>query len=177
MPKPIYILVAIILFNFTNLNGQINTSNRFYKNYHPTRIFSLEVNSTIGLGKTQNNFMLFNTQYSFYQKPNYFFSLKSGIGMGYLKNSFGKLVAADIPINLIFATGKNAHFFETSFGTSFILGYSLANGFQAIPFIVQTFGYRYQIAGKVFLNPYLAMLFHPNLGFSPSIGIGVGYDY
>ncbi len=177
MPKSLYITFIIFCLSMTFLKGQINSSGRFYKNYHPTRIFSLEVNSTIGIGKTQNNFMLFNTQYSFYQKPNYFFSLKSGIGMGYVKNSFGKLVSADIPVNLIFATGKNPHFFETSFGTSFVVGYSLANGFQVIPFIVQTLGYRYQIAGKVFLNPYLAILFHPNLGFSPSLGIGVGYDY
>jgi hypothetical protein len=157
--------------------AQLNSSHKFFESYHPARIFSVEISTTFGVGKSQNTFLFFDTQYALWQRPQQFLSLKTGGGVGFMRNNFGKLASFGMPLQLVYAIGKNGHFFESSMGCRFILGYSLAEGFQVVPFIMPTVGYRYQIPKEVFFNFYGSVQYHPNLGFSPLIGVGVGYDY
>ncbi len=168
--------LSLLLFYSFSVKGQLNTSSQFYKNYHPTRIFSVELSSTVGIGP-QNTSLFFNTQYAIWQRPEQFLSLKTGVGVGFMRNSFGKMASLGMPLQLVYAVGKNGHFFETTFGGRFLLGFSLAEGIQVIPFAIQSIGYRYQIPKEVFFNVFTAVQYHPNLGFSPMLGIGVGYDY
>jgi hypothetical protein len=159
------------------LNAQFSETDKFFKNFHPIRIFSVEVSSTIAIGSTQSIFLYFDNQYTLYQKPQEFISLKTGIGLGYMQSSFGKLATLGLPLQLIYAIGKNGHFFETSLGGRLNFGFSLGTNIQVIPFLIPTIGYRYQIPRKVYFNVYSAVQYHPNFGISPFLGLGVGYDY
>jgi hypothetical protein len=170
-------LAGFILLTCFSANAQINSSSRFYKNYHPTRIFSVELSSTLRIGPQQNTTLFLNTQYALWQKPEQFLSLKTGVGVGFMRNSFGKMAAIGMPLQLVYAVGKNGHFFEITSGARFMLGFSLPEGLQVVPFAMQTIGYRYQIPKEVFFNVFAALQYHPNLGFSPMLGIAVGYDY
>jgi hypothetical protein len=172
----LYLFLILSLF-LSETKAQLNSSHKFFESFHPGRIFSVEISSTFGVGKSQNTFLFFDTQYSLWQRPLQFLTLNTGGGVGFMRNNFGKLASFGMPLQLVYAVGKNGHFFETSMGCRFILGYSLAEGFQVVPFIMPTIGYRYQIPKEVFFNFYGAVQYHPNLGFSPLIGVGVGYDY
>lgn len=172
----VFILFISTMF-LLSAKAQLSDSYKFVKNFHPNRIFSVELSTTFGIGKSQNTFLFFDTQYSLWQRPSQLLTLKTGGGLGFMRNNFGKLASFGLPIQLVYAVGKQGHFFEGSVGSRFILGYSLAEGFQIVPFLMPTIGYRYQIPKEVFFNFYCAVQYHPNLGFSPLIGVGVGYDY
>ena len=178
MLKIFKIISFFLIFASTaDLYAQYKEASKFYKNFHPPRIFSVEVSSTIAIGQSQSIFLFFDNQFTLYQKPQEFISLKTGIGLGYMRNSFGKLATLALPLQLIYAIGKNGHFFETSLGGRLNFGFSLGSNLQVVPFLVPTIGYRYQIPGKVFFTFYSAVQYHPNLGISPFLGLGVGYDY
>ncbi len=174
-----YSAVFLLLFSMflSETKAQLNSSHKFFESFHPSRIFSVEVSTTFGIGKSQNTFLLFNTQYSLWQRPKQFLMLKTGGGVGFMRNNFGKLVSFGMPLHLLYSIGNNGHFFESSLGCRFVLGYSLAEGFQVVPAIMPTIGYRYQIPKEVFFNFYTSIQYHPNLGFSPLVGVGVGYDF
>ena len=174
--KIILILLSYFVFLHT-ANSQLNSSHKFFESFHPARIFSVEISTTFGVGKSQNTFLFFDTQYSLWQRPQQFLTLKTGGGVGFMRNNFGKLVSFGMPLQLVYAIGKKGHFFFLFMGCRFVLCYSLAEGFQVVPFIMPTIGYRYQIPKEVFFNFYGSVQYHPNLGFSPLIGVGVGYDY
>ncbi len=178
MKYALYILMwAFLIKHASFVSAQLVSSHRFFDNYHPNRIFSVELSSTLGIGNSQNTFLFFDTQYSLWQRPKQFLYLKTGGGLGFMRNNFGKLASLGLPLQLVYAAGKNAHFFEASLGSRVILGFSLAEGLQIVPFLMPTIGYRYQIPKEVFFNFYTAVQYHPNLGFAPLIGVGVGYDY
>jgi len=178
MKSLIYIVfLGLLLCQSFALLAQIGEPKLPNHNFHPARIFSVEVLTTIGLGRSQNTFLCFDNQYALWQRPKQFLSLKTGVGMGFMRNDYGKLASLAMPLQLLYACGKKGHFFEASMGARFIVGFSLSEGIQVVPFITPTIGYRFQIPRQVFFTSYTGLQYHPNLGISPFVGIGVGYDY
>ena len=145
--------------------------------YHPQRIFSVELLSTLGFGAAQNSFMYFNTQYSLWQRPYQQINIQGGMGLGFMYNSYGRMPALSLPLRLFYAYGQQGHFIEWGIGANFDFGYSLPDGGHFIPQTVSSLGYRYQIPEKVFFHAYLGLQYHHKLNVSPLIGIAVGYDY
>ena len=106
-------LLLLMLF-LPGVKAQLNSSHKFFERYHPARIFSIEISTTFGVGKSQNTFLFFDTQYALWQRPQQFLSLKTGGGVGFMRNNFGKLASFGMPLQLVYAIGKNGHFFESS---------------------------------------------------------------
>lgn len=178
MKTLIYIaFVGLFLCQTLSLSAQYEEPKSLHRNFHPARIFSVEVLTTVGIGRSHNTFLCFDNQYALWQRPQQFISLKTGVGMGFMRNDYGKLASLAMPLQLIYAAGKKGHFFEASMGARFIVGFSLSEGIQVVPFITPTLGYRFQIPRQVFFSSYAGLQYHPNLGISPFIGLGVGYDY
>lgn len=178
MKRYIYLIVGLLLILFIqSAKAQVEEPNAFHRKFHPNRIFSLDMSSTFGMGKSGSTFLFFDNQYSLWQRPHQFLMIKTGIGVGFMRNDFGKLASVGSPLALVYGVGKKSHFFEASMGGRFIVGFSLTEGFQVVPFLMPTVGYRYQIPKEVYFHAYAAMQYHPNLGFAPILGIGVGYDY
>jgi hypothetical protein len=175
----IYIYLVIGLLTLLSQNGQaqFDEPSSFQRNFHPTKIFSVDVSSTMGIGNSGSTFLFFDNQFSLWQRPKQFLMLKTGIGVGFMRNDFGKLASVGSPLALVYCAGKKSHYFEASMGGRFIVGFSMTEGFQVVPFLMPSVGYRYQIPKEVYFHTYVAMQYHPNLGFAPILGIGVGYDY
>jgi len=158
--------------------AQYSAPTSLNQDFHPTRIFSVEISSTIGIGQAQGTLMFFNNQYSIWQRPKQFLNIQTGIGAGFMSNDFGKLLTFGAPLGLVYVLGgQRGHYFEMNIGTRFLVGFSLAEGFQVVPLFTPSIGYRYQIPGEVFFHVFSAIQYHSNLGVVPFVGIGVGYDY
>jgi len=167
----------ILIFWVFSLKAQYEVAERKRPQYHPQRLFSVELVSTVGLGPSQSSFMYFNTQYSLWQRPLQQLNLQTGVGLGFMQNNYGKMVAMSVPLRLLYAYGSRGHFIEAGLGANVNLGYSLADGGNFVPVALPSLGYRYQIPGTVFFHAYLGLQYHSKLGASPLIGIAVGYDY
>lgn len=176
--KPHFYLILFLLSSLSiQLSAQYEDPNSFQRAFHPNRIFSVEVTTTLGIGKASSTFLNFNTQYSLWQRPHQFINLQTGLGLGFMRNDYGKLASLSAPLGILYAYGKKGHFFEGALATRFNIGFSLAEGFQVVPFLTPTIGYRFQIPKEVYFHAQAGLQYHPNLGFAPLIGIGVGYDY
>lgn len=172
------ILYSLMLFFWAfSAVAQYQPLDNHQVKYHPKRLFSVELSSTVGLGEAQNSSIYFNTQYNLWQRPFQQLNLQIGAGLGVMHNNYGRMLALSSPWRLFYAYGKQGHFLELGLGASFSLGYSLTEGTHFIPIALPSLGYRYQIPQKVFFQAYLSWQYHPDLGASPLIGIAVGYDY
>ncbi len=169
--------IIILLLTNTQLWAQYEDPSSFQRAFHPNRIFSVEVTTTMGVGTASSTFLNFNTQYALWQRPYQFINLQTGIGAGFMRNDYGKLASFSVPLGLVYGYGKKGHFFEAALGPRFNVGFSLAEGMQVVPFLMPTLGYRYQIPKEVYFHFQAGMQYHPNLGVAPLVGIGVGYDY
>lgn len=169
-------LFCFTVFLLSYINAQEIDPSKKVK-FHPEKFFAIELYSTIGLGKSSNTFIQLSHYYTFSQKKNSYLDFKTGIGVGYMNNFFGKLVTLTLPLDLEYCYGKRGHYLETGVGGRLNFGFSLAQGVQVIPLIHPYLGYRYQVMGQVFFKTNLGFQYHPNLGFSPIIQAGIGYDY
>jgi len=167
----------LLIFWACSLQAQYEPAEHSRLNYHPRRVFSVELVSTFNVGPSQSSFMYFNTQYSLWQRPLQQLNLQTGVGLGFMQNNYGKMVAMSVPLRLLYAYGRQGHFIEAGLGANLNLGYSLADGGNLVPVALPSLGYRYQIPQAVFFHAYLGLQYHPKLGASPLIGIAVGYDY